>query len=81
MYFLKKIKEGIEKKYDRVLFYKIEGIETVGGVEAENYSDMLEVMMEGFIEIEMYEKAEECKQLIIRLQINKLISESNKVTL
>lgn len=79
MYFLKRIKQSIKNKENRVRLYRIKDTPYVGGIESKEYLEVLESMKEGFIEAEMYEYAQECQEVINSIHIDKLIIESQKL--
>ena len=77
-YYLKIIEEAIIRNKNKARFYRIEGTNVVAGVKESEYLETLYQMQEAFVEKELYELASDCKKLIYNLQINKVISDSQK---
>ena len=77
-YYLKIIEEAIIRNKNKARFYRIEGTNVVAGIEESDYLETLYDMQEVFVESELYELASDCKRLIHDLQINKIISDSQK---
>ena len=77
-YYLKIIEEAINRNKNKAKFYKIEGTNVVAGVEESDYLETLFEMQNAFVEKELYELASDCKRLIRDLQINRIISDSQK---
>jgi hypothetical protein len=59
--------------------YRVKNTKYVGGIESDEYLDMLYKMKDQFIEAELYELAQECHDLIYTTHINQLISETQKI--
>ena len=77
-YYLKKLEEAISRRKNKVKFYKIQGTNVVAGVEKHDYLETLYELQETFVENELYELASDCQRLIYDLQINTIISDSQK---
>ena len=77
-FYLKKLEEAINRNKNKAKFYKIQGTNVVAGVDEHDYLETLYEMQEAFVEKELYELASDCKKLIRDLQINKIISDSQK---
>ena len=77
-YYLKILEEAIIKNKNKAKFYTIEGTNVVAGVEESDYLETLFEMQKAFVEKELYELASDCKRLIRDLQINRIISDSQK---
>ena len=77
-YYLRKLEDAITRNKNKAKFYKIQGTNVVAGVDEHDYLETLYEMQEAFVEKELYELASDCKKLIRDLQINKIISDSQK---
>ena len=77
-FYLKKLEEAINRRKNKVKFYRIQGTNVIAGVEKHNYLETLYELQETFVENELYELASDCQRLIYDLQINKIISDSQK---
>lgn len=76
-FYLRNIKEAVETDSNQAIFYRIDGTNIVAGVPASKFPETIEEIMEKFIDIECYELAGECQKLLDRLNIERLIKESN----
>ena len=77
-YYLKKIEDAIIRNKNKAKFYRIQGTNVIAGVDEHDYLETLYEMQEAFVEKELYELASDCKRLIRDLQINRIISDSQK---
>jgi hypothetical protein len=77
-YYLKKIKQAVRKKEKRAKFYKVKDTSIVGGVEERDFIETLNDIQTRFIEVELYELARECENLIQEIYIEKLIKETQQ---
>ena len=57
---------------------QIQGTNVIAGVEKHDYLETLYELQETFVENELYELASDCQRLIYDLQINKIISDSQR---
>lgn len=80
-FFLKKIKLAIKEKKSRVALYQVKNTDFIGMLEIKDISKVLDVLMSGFIDLEMFEEANECKQIKMQIEIDKLISETQRIKL
>ena len=77
-FYLKKLEEAINRNKNKAKFYKIQGTNVIAGVEEHDYLETLYELQETFVKSELYELASDCQRLIYDLQINKIISDSQK---
>ena len=77
-FYLRKIEEAVNRRKNKAKFYKIQGTNVIAGVEKHDYLETLYELQETFVENELYELASDCQRLIYDLQINKIISDSQK---
>ena len=77
-FYLRKIEEAINRNKNKAKFYRIKGTNVVAGVEKHDYLETLYELQETFVENELYELASDCQRLIYDLQINKIISDSQR---
>ena len=75
-FYLRSIKKAVKNKTPQAIFYKIEGTPIVAGVPSDKFPETLQEMIEKLVEIESYELAAECKELLDQIMIDKLIEES-----
>ena len=77
-FYLRKIEEAVNRRKNKAKFYKIQGTNVIAGVEKHDYLETLYELQETFVENELYELASDCQRLIYDLQINKIISDSQR---
>ena len=77
-FYLRKIEEAINRNKNKAKFYRIKGTNVVAGVEEHDYLETLYELQETFVESELYELASDCQRLIHNIQIDKIISDSQK---
>ena len=77
-YYLRKLEDAITRNKNKAKFYKIQGTNVVAGVDEHDYLETLYELQETFVENELYELASDCQRLIYDLQINKIISDSQR---
>ena len=77
-FYLKKIEEAVNRRKNKAKFYRIQGTNVIAGVEKHDYLETLYELQETFVENELYELASDCQRLIYDLQINKIISDSQR---
>ena len=77
-FYLKKIEEAVNRRKNKAKFYRIQGTNVIAGVEKHDYLETLYELQETFVENELYELASDCQRLIYDLQINKMISDSQR---
>lgn len=75
-FYLRTIKKAFEEKAPHAIYYKIEGTPIVAGVPAKSFPETLKDMINDLVEVELYELASECKELLDRIMIERLIEES-----
>ena len=77
-FYLRKIEEAVNRRRNKAKFYRIQGTNVIAGVEKHDYLETLYELQETFVENELYELASDCQRLIYDLQINKMISDSQR---
>ena len=77
-FYFKKIEEAVNRRKNKAKFYRIQGTNVIAGVEKHDYLETLYELQETFVENELYELASDCQRLIYDLQINKIISDSQR---
>ena len=77
-FYLRKIEEAVNRRKNKAKFYRIQGTNVIAGVEKQDYLETVYEMQEVFVESELYELASDCQSLIYDLQINKIISDSQR---
>ena len=77
-FYLRKIEEAVNRRKNKAKFYRIQGTNVIAGVEKHDYLETLYELQETFVENELYELASDCQRLIYDLQINKIISDSQR---
>ena len=77
-YYLRKLEDAITRNKNKAKFYRIQGTNVIAGVEEHDYLETLYELQETFVKRELYELASDCQRLIYDLQINKIISDSQR---
>ena len=77
-FYFKKIEEAVNRRKNKAKFYRIQGTNVIAGVEKHDYLETLYELQETFVENELYELPSDCQRLIYDLQINKIISDSQR---
>lgn len=76
-YFFKCLKKAVVRNLPEVVLFRLGESEMVSTIKSIDYEDQLNKLMDFYSSEDEFERASECRNLIVKHKVNRLIEESN----